>query len=473
MLNSGADMQLNLLLFWAMFVPLGARFSVDAALSRRDTAENAYASVATFALMLQVAYLYLFGALLKVDSEWTTTFDAVYYSLHAHQLITPLAPYFRMWPEPLYWITIYVYYLELLAIALLFSPVRTAVCRLAALPLLVSLHLGFALLLSIGIFPLVSLTGLMVFVPGLLWNHLLPRFNARRSRNGIAIYYDKDCSFCRKTCAIFRALGLPPSTPIEPAQNYPDVRVILERENSWVVKDAAGCYRTRWDAVAYVWRRSPLLWPLGIIFLPSFMHPPGDLLYEVIARNRGALGRMSARFLPDRDTAVFTPSPVTQGVLSLLAAGVLVWNIQNLTAADQRYRPEWLNDTFRVLRLDQMWSMFAGDNLPGRTIWVVLEGERADGSRVDLLYERESPPSFAVPQHGYQAFPDFRMRKFFTRVSLEEGRGRIGRHFCREWSAPGNPLREVRMHRFTKKTLAPGETGDSPVRQTTYSYSCV
>jgi predicted DCC family thiol-disulfide oxidoreductase YuxK len=472
MLNSSADMQLNLLLFWAMFVPLGARFSVDSALTKEAQTENAYASVATLALMLQVAYVYVFGALLKVDPEWTETFHAIYYSLNAHHFITPLAPYFALWPEPLHWLTFYVYFLELLAIILLFSPMATAACRLAVLPLLVSLHVGFALLLSIGIFPLVSVTGLTVFVPGLFWNYLLPRFNARPSRRGIQIFYDKDCHFCRKTCVIFRALGLPPSASVEPAQNYPDVCAILERDNSWVVKDADGRYRTKWDAVAYVWRRSPLLWPLGFLFLPSFMRPLGERFYGVIARNRGALGRLSARLLPERDTASVTLMPALQVVLAAIMAGVFLWNLQNLPAANVGSHPDWLRDTFRVLRLDQRWSMFAGDNLPGRTIWVVLEGVRADGSRVDLLRGSETPPSFGTPQHGYQAFPDFRMRKFFTRVSLKEKRGRIGRYFCREWSDPGNPLREVKMYRFSKRTLAPGEAGDPPVRQTTYSYSC-
>ena len=50
---SGEDNLALLLLFWAMFLPLGARFSIDAALnSNTDRTPNAYLSVATFALLI-------------------------------------------------------------------------------------------------------------------------------------------------------------------------------------------------------------------------------------------------------------------------------------------------------------------------------------------------------------------------------------------------------------------------------------
>ena len=472
MLTSGADMQLKLLLFWAMFVPLGARLSVDAGLSKQGAPQSSYASIVTLALMVQVACLYFFGALLKTGATWRETHDAVYYSLHANYINTPLASYVGNLTDLLRWLTVYVFHLELFIVALLFFPVATGLLRLIALPFLISLHIGFALFLSIGIFPLVSITGLMVFIPGLVWNFAIPRFNSRASRRGIAIFYDRDCDFCRKTCNIFCALSLPESTSVDPAQNDPEINRILERENSWVVRDARGNYRTRWDAVAYVWRRSPLLWPLGYVFLPSLMHPLGDRLYDLIARNRGALGRLTAVLLPERGTAAFRPHLATQAVLLLLLVGVVAWNMQNLSGPYSIARPDWFKQVFQALKLTQHWNMFAS-NSPRRTIWVVIEGQRSDGSKIDLL--RGGASSLERPAHGYQAFSDFRMRKFFTRVSLKRKRTILGRFFCRKWNDEGQDMAlvSVTLYRFSQATPPPGGYVDNaPVQRTIHHYEC-
>ena len=467
-------MQLRLLLFWPMFLPLGAKFSVDAALSRESPPTNSYASVATFALMIQVACLYFFGALYKSGVTWTETYDAVYYSLHMIQNTSPLAPYISSWTEFLYGLTIYVYYLELYVVVLLFFPVYVGFCRLVALPLLISLHIGFALLLAIGIFPLVSIAGLMVFVPGLFWDRVLARVNDRPSRRGIAIYYDRDCEFCRKICRIFRSLSLPESTPIEPAQDDPDIGRILERENSWIVRDANGMYRTRWDAVAYIWRRSPLLWPLGCLFLPSFMHPVGDRLYGMIASNRGALGRLTAKLLPLRQMSLFHPYRTTQAALLVLLAGVLAWNVYNLPSAQAVSKPQWFNAAFHFVPLFQRWSMYAPNPLR-HTYWAVVEGELADGTKVDLMRGLAEAPTLDIPSHGYMAFPDDRMRKFFKNVSLKKTGRTMGRYYCRNWidNRFGIELESVTFYRFTKRTPPPGESGDTtPVEQNAYRYEC-
>ena len=97
LINSGADIQLVVLLFWAMFLPLGARFSVDSALIRHPPQASRHFSIAGVAVMLQVMYLYFFGALLKHGAEWTTSFNAVYYALSAVQVASPMAPALLSW----------------------------------------------------------------------------------------------------------------------------------------------------------------------------------------------------------------------------------------------------------------------------------------------------------------------------------------------------------------------------------------
>ncbi len=164
--------------------------------------------------------------------------------------------------------------------------------------LLESLHVGFFLFLNVSYFPLVSGVGLTVFLPWIFWD----KASAWAARKNIfpsySIYYDEDCGFCKKICLIFRELSVFPKAPVEPAQQTPEIGEILERENSWVVRTGDGRILLRWDAVAYVWRSSPLLWPLGALFNVGGMRTIGGLIYGCIARNRDNLAAITAKILP-------------------------------------------------------------------------------------------------------------------------------------------------------------------------------
>jgi hypothetical protein len=68
---SGADSFLRLLMFWAMFLPVGAVWSIDQRLARGTPSPRPwYVSVASAALLLQIAFVYFFTALLKTGDEW-------------------------------------------------------------------------------------------------------------------------------------------------------------------------------------------------------------------------------------------------------------------------------------------------------------------------------------------------------------------------------------------------------------------
>jgi hypothetical protein len=67
-LNAG-DFLFRLLLFWSMFLPMGARMSIDRRLKQEDVPQRVY-GVATIALQFQVLAVYIFTALLKTGAEW-------------------------------------------------------------------------------------------------------------------------------------------------------------------------------------------------------------------------------------------------------------------------------------------------------------------------------------------------------------------------------------------------------------------
>jgi predicted DCC family thiol-disulfide oxidoreductase YuxK len=105
------------------------------------------------------------------------------------------------------------------------------------------------------------------------------------------VLYDGRCRFCRSQVAILRRLDLGRTLEFTSLHNpsvghdFPE----LAHDDllaQMVVVDKAGLARGGADAVRYLSRRLPLLWPLAVP-----LHVPGTLplwaaIYRFIARNR-------------------------------------------------------------------------------------------------------------------------------------------------------------------------------------------
>ncbi len=67
LLHTAGDRTLQLMLFWSLFLPVGARWSLDAS-KRSDVGakSNTYVSVAGFAILMQVCFVYWFAVSQKM-----------------------------------------------------------------------------------------------------------------------------------------------------------------------------------------------------------------------------------------------------------------------------------------------------------------------------------------------------------------------------------------------------------------------
>src|SRR6476469_7410511 len=85
-----ADDVLRALLFWCMFLPLGAYYSIERALNTSTKPlPKRILSGATLALTLQICFVYWFSAAFKTTSPiWWPQGDAVYYALSFDQYAT-------------------------------------------------------------------------------------------------------------------------------------------------------------------------------------------------------------------------------------------------------------------------------------------------------------------------------------------------------------------------------------------------
>lgn len=163
-LNAG-DALLRLLLLWSIFLPLGARFALDA--RRNAHAAVVVRSPATLALAVQVVSIYAFTVILKSGAAWLPSGTALYFALSNDSLASGLGHALTAWPALLHGMTYAVLFIEAVAPLLLVAP--AARHRLAGAAALAGLHLGIALFMRVGLFPYVSIVAVLPFLPPELW----------------------------------------------------------------------------------------------------------------------------------------------------------------------------------------------------------------------------------------------------------------------------------------------------------------
>jgi len=175
---NGGDGLLRMLLFWGMFLPLHRAWSVDGWLARRRgqavarNAETPVLSVASGAILLQMALMYLFSAGFKSNAEWFR--GEVIAGTLAHDFYAkPAGAWALQFPLLLKAMTWGVFALEWLGPLLLFAPPRLVWLRLGGLAALAAMHLGIEVCVTVGLFSFVSLAGLTLFLPAEFWNSRL------------------------------------------------------------------------------------------------------------------------------------------------------------------------------------------------------------------------------------------------------------------------------------------------------------
>ena len=194
----GGDTLLRMELLLAAFAPIGARWSLDASAFPptersepvRDDVDESGDDEASpplargpgvTALLLQPVTMYFFAGALKFFPEWRDPahWSAVYYALHIDMCAKPAARLLRQSPALMTMATAVTVPLEQwVGPALLLCPLGgrwQPRARLLALGLLTGLQASFFATMVLGVFPFISTTAVMPFVPAEAWRLLLPR----------------------------------------------------------------------------------------------------------------------------------------------------------------------------------------------------------------------------------------------------------------------------------------------------------
>lgn len=459
MILIGGDNLMMCLWFWALFLPWHARWSMDAALSTiPPPASQQHFSWASAGLVLQVLSVYFFSAVLKDGAEWWPNGTAVWYALSLDRYATPFGLWLRdSFPALLPPLTYFVYFLEWVGPVLALSPWLYRPLRTTVMLLLMAMHVGFLLCLTLGHFPWVSLASLTVLMGGWCWDWLEQRRDHGRR---IKIYYDRDCGFCLKACLLIRHFLVLPRCDIQPAQDSQRAWALMEAHYSWVVIDSDDVAHTKWNAWVALVRHSILFgwaWRLAAL---SVWQRPGVTVYDWVARHRGRFGAITSALLPERAVR-FECGRLAQHVAGAFLFVVLAWNLASINVLPPALGAAgW--PAMRILRIDQVWNMFAP--YPWRDDgWFVVPGRLEDGSEVDVIRPGE-PLSYAKPRYVSQTHETpIRWRTYRNRVwdpKFSQNRLPYARYLCRNWNVAATPGRRVlslNLVYMLERSVPPGQ----------------
>lgn len=200
MVENGGYVVVNLLAGWAMFMPTGSRFSIDALLrSFRDGREVTLAdlreplrretqpfnSLVVAVATINVAVIYLLNAVSKNGPIWRRG-EAVHYVLHLDRMVTGLAVFFREHlPQfayrPLAWSVLAVE--SLLWIWILY-PKGRRITRTCAILSMWALHATFGVMMRLGPFSWFMIGWSFLLVVPEHWE-ALGAFHARRFSSAV------------------------------------------------------------------------------------------------------------------------------------------------------------------------------------------------------------------------------------------------------------------------------------------------
>lgn len=160
----GGDTIIKLIVFYAIFLPVNARYAIDKFTPNSLPVSGKVLSVGTVAYILQAIYIYVFSAISKTGAEWLEG-SAVHYALGLEMFEKTLTPILAGMPKMMEFLTYYTMYFENYGFLLLFVPFAWKYFRLVGVLLFMGLHFGFFLFMTLGNFPWAAIIMWLVIMP--------------------------------------------------------------------------------------------------------------------------------------------------------------------------------------------------------------------------------------------------------------------------------------------------------------------
>jgi hypothetical protein len=424
---NGGDVALSVLAAWTMFLPMGTRFSVDAireslTLRREKSADELNdraafprpktipgASLAFFAILLELSVIYYFNAVNKHGWTWRRGL-AIHFVLWQERMVTWFGVWLRQ--HMTLWLTRTLSYttmgLEYLAPFLFLNPVQSVWTRRFAVIALPLMHLGFAACLNVGQFSfnMIGFFPLLLSKEDWAWfgRHLSP--SPKRAR---IVHF-------RETSPLEFAFA----RVLSRLDGFERLRFVAD--SKWEVEDSASAHRIAGSlALAHCLAALPLGLPISFVLRIPGVRQLGDVIGRFLATNESTLARwlrLAPAGAPSRPPPRTSPARAWFRAVPLtaareLAVAVLIFActnqllVQNF-AIPQKFKPKqpkWVTQLIWYARLDQGWQMFSPD-VPVGERHLYVDAVTFNGRHVDPYNEaasRVAPlPLERIPPHLIQ-----------------------------------------------------------------------
>lgn len=415
------------LLFFALFVPLGARWSADAAELASPPAPMHHSAGAR-ALLLQALAVPAFGAL---SAWWTSPAPNALASVLALDAVTTDAGR---------WLAEHGAdgalqlgcSLALIGAFLALCPSRRGRTRGAAVLLLLPLPVATFVLLNMGSLSWVMLAMLALLLPGSFWEALQARIAARRPPGRLRLYYDRDRPGVVRRLQRARELLLLTDAELLPAQEHARARALLRGNMHWLVIDHDDAAARGWPAALVLMRRSPLFGSLGRLLSQPALERRAAACYGWVGAWTAAHGHRPAR--REREHRM-QPDALAQALATAAIIAVLLLNLAGVGGLP-RSLAGILRGPLSMLRLDVQAPDYAGAPIAADG-WLVAVAELADGSSRDLLR-----PDAPEVDYGRRAAAERRavgrriwlIERHLWTSGDEADRSAYAAYLCRRWN---------------------------------------
>ena len=406
----GGDVIFRMMLFFAIFLPLGAKFSIDSFQEKikygvsKFQNINRVASFATIAFITQIALLYIFAGMLKDHPEWNKNFTATYYVLNLEIFATNLGEWISQFYGLMRLFTFGGYFLELFAGYLIIFPIKNWVFRTFIVLVLIGFHFSLAMFMHLGLFSYILIVGLLGLLPTEFMDFLVKQ---------ISIFIEKQKTENRKQKIENRNL----------------------KYESRITNHESSITKTFNKGLSHYTKLSTRL----TNFLESNI--------EVSSKTKS------------KD--IKKESLLTYLLLNLIPTFVIMivffWNLGHFK--QDNYLDKTFNEIAIFFRFDQNWNMFAPSPFKDDG-WFILWGTYADGTEKNL-FGREKQLKYERPKDLSAEMSSQRWRKYM--INLYDGsysayRPLLLNYVCeKENKNEDNYLIKVEMEYVRETVVLPGQ----------------
>jgi predicted DCC family thiol-disulfide oxidoreductase YuxK len=455
--QNGGDVAHNIWWMWTVFLPLGRRWSLDALIESwrtpdrsdedlnrsRGHDDHSYVTLAAFAILLNLSFLYFLNAAHKTGPTWMSG-HAVAYTLEQDRITLLLGDLIRQWVP--YWGLIALSWgtllIEGVAPLFLLSPWKTLWARRIILIILGSFHVGVGCAVQLGFFSFWMLSIYFILLQREDMDAIARWFKPRSPK--ITMFYDSDCGVCHAFARLCARLDryqmitwVGRGAVVIPDGLNREAFDQLSQETLIAWNPETETYWTEHQAVAHVLKRLPLLAPVaGLLWMSGSL---GRKAYQSFANRRhqvsdwlgyGVCGLILNQ--PESAAPVAVSAEALSGVQTfwerlkrlggegyiVLAIVAMLFSVvhhnQFFKPMAKPYPPQWVSAFIHYGQFIQGWRLFSPD-APVHDGWMVLEAKLSDGRVIDPRTGRA--PDEQVVHYSrrywsfYEARIDFKLKR--------------------------------------------------------------